>query len=44
MVDGVDFMDDVDAGKDHQQDSVHFVRCFDKSDWFQLPNLGWLVG
>ncbi len=30
MVDGVDFVDNVDAEKDHMQGSVHFVHCLDK--------------
>ncbi len=46
MVDGVDFVDDVDTEKSHLQDCVQFVRnvhlvhCSDKPNWLQLPNHG----
>ncbi len=30
MVDGVDFVDDVDAEKDHLPGCVHFVHYLDK--------------
>ncbi len=46
MVDGVDFVDDVDAEKDHLPGCVHFVHnvhlvhCLDKPNWLQLPNPG----
>ncbi len=46
MVDGVDFVDDVDAEKDRLQGcvhfvhNVHFVHYLDKPNCLQLPNLG----
>ncbi len=46
MVDGVDFVDDVDAEKDHLPGCVHFVHkvhavhYLDKPNWPQLPSLG----
>jgi len=40
MVDGVDFVDYVDAEKTHLWGCVHFVHYLHKSNWLQLPNLG----
>ena len=46
MVDGVDFMDCVDAekthlwGRVHSVHNVHSVHYLHKSNWLQLPNSG----
>ena len=46
MMDGMDFMDDVDIEKTHLRGyvhsvhDVHSVHCLDESNWLRLPNLG----
>jgi hypothetical protein len=46
MMDGVDFMDDMDTEKIHLRGcvhcvhNVHFVNYLDKFSWLQLPNPG----
>ena len=46
MVDGMDFVDDMDAEKIHlggcvhSVHNVHSVHYLDKFSWPQLPNLG----
>ena len=46
MMDGVDFMDDMDTEKIHLRGcvhcvrNVHFVNYSDKFSWLQLPNPG----
>jgi hypothetical protein len=43
MMDGVDFVDDMDTEKTHLRGyvhSVHNVHYSDKSNWLKLPNLG----
>jgi len=46
MMDGVDFMDNMNAEKTpllgyvHFVHNVHFVHYLDKPHWLQLPNSG----
>jgi hypothetical protein len=46
MMDGMDFVDDMDTKKTHLRGYVHSVRCvhsvhyLDKFNWLRLPNLG----
>ena len=46
MMDGVDFMDDMDTekihlpGRVHSVHNVHSVNYLGKFSWLQLPNLG----
>ena len=42
MMDGMDFVDDMDTEKIHLGGcvhNVHSVHCLDKFNWLQLPNL-----